>query len=252
MESEIDCTVCVATKNPRFVNRFLQALFDHADPVSLQVIVINMGEDKSLDFIVGTFPDVIIFESNVEESPAKAWNRVLQLGRGRYVAVCHDEIVLEEGSLQSLIDFLDDNPDAGLVGSQLVSWDHRLLLSAAPFPTFFSFLVSGGGLPGTEIAVTSSDLPLEVDWLPGVCLVLNGLVLDDIGFFDENFFCCESLDYCWRARRAGWHIHLFPGSEVVFRQPVFASFRVALANRLRDGFRFFYKKWLSLVFLSNN
>ena len=243
MESEIDCTVCVATKNRRYINRFLNSLFDHADPVSLQVIVVNMGAEKSLDFIADNFPDVIIFESNVEETPAKAWNRALRLGRGRYVSIWHDEALLQAAALPSLIDFLDDNPDVGLAGPQLVTLDDRPLVSAALFPSFFSLLFSGNGLVRAKFPVPEGNSPAEMDWLPGICLVVNSQAVDDIGFFDERFSCYESLEYCWRLHRAGWHVHLVPASRVAFRPPVFDFIATPWPARFQDGLFFFYKKW---------
>ena len=245
MESEIDCTVCVASKNSKNINRFLNSLFDHADPVSLQVIVVNMGAEKSLDFIGANFPDVVIFESNVEESPAKAWNRALRLGRGRYASVWRDEAMLRPAALRSLIDFLDDNPDAGLAGPQLVTLDDRPLVSAALFPSLFSLLFSGAGLTGTVFPQPEGSSPAEIEWLPSVGLVFNGQALDDIGFFDEKFSCYESLEYCWRMRRAGWHVHLIPASCIVFRPPVFDPAATPWLARFQDGLLFFYKKWFS-------
>lgn len=54
----------------------------------------------------------------------------------------------------------------------------------------------------------------KFDYLTGACLLINKKVFDTIGFFDERFFMYfEDVDFCLRAKKAGFSLVL--NSEVI-------------------------------------
>ncbi len=63
---------------------------------------------------------------------------------------------------------------------------------------------------------------IQVDHLAGAALLIKKEVFDQIGFFDERFFLYfEDLDFCLRAKRAGYRLFIDP--EVVAEHQVSAS-----------------------------
>jgi GT2 family glycosyltransferase len=71
-------------------------------------------------------------------------------------------------------------------------------------------------LPGTlitysrwrdKVAPASLAPWIDVDFLNACCLLLHRSVLETIGLFDPSFFMYgEDVDFCWRARRAGFRL----------------------------------------------
>ncbi len=58
--------------------------------------------------------------------------------------------------------------------------------------------------------------PREVDSLQGACLLIRREVFDQIGLLDEDYFMyTEEIDFCFRARKAGWNIIWLPTAEVI-------------------------------------
>src|SRR5205807_1258053 len=54
------------------------------------------------------------------------------------------------------------------------------------------------------IPYATDDRPVEVDVLPGACLMLRRRAIEQVGFLDEAFFMyLEDVDYCLRLRRSG-------------------------------------------------
>ena len=50
----------------------------------------------------------------------------------------------------------------------------------------------------------------------GACLLIRRAAYEQIGGFDEDFFMySEELDYCRRARAAGWRVHYLPAARVI-------------------------------------
>ena len=247
MESEIDCTVCLAVDASGHGRRFLDSLFRTADPVSTEVIVINTGPENELDILEKEFPSIIIFENNIRENRAKTRNRVFPLARGRYISFWQDEIILQRGCLFRLINFLDDNPAVGIAAPLLVNIDDQPLVSGGRFPSLFSWLLAGGRLPVSVKKTSQSAAQPETGWLCGAALVINPVMTEETGLFDPRFPCWEEIDLCFRARRIGWHINLVPEARAVYRYPAWQQDKQSLSREFAAGLRFFQKKWLGSI-----
>ena len=56
----------------------------------------------------------------------------------------------------------------------------------------------------------------EVDAVSGAFLMIRKEVVDAIGMLDERFFMYgEELDWCMRAKRAGWSVVYYPDAEII-------------------------------------
>jgi GT2 family glycosyltransferase len=59
------------------------------------------------------------------------------------------------------------------------------------------------------------DRERPIDWAVGAAVLLRRSAVDDIGGLDERFFMyVEDLEWCWRARRAGWEVRFEPAAVV--------------------------------------
>ena len=59
--------------------------------------------------------------------------------------------------------------------------------------------------------VPNSDPPVDVDYLPGACLLVSAEAIERAGLLDERFFCyLEDADWCVRLRAAGLRTVVVP------------------------------------------
>ena len=59
------------------------------------------------------------------------------------------------------------------------------------------------------------DDPSEVFWATGACMFVRKEVYKQLGGLDGDFFAhMEEIDFCWRAKRAGYKIMFEPSSTV--------------------------------------
>jgi len=87
-----------------------------------------------------------------------------------------------------------------------------LRVSAFRFPTALSELavesenaIVARLFPDGHVALPEDAQTRETDWISGVGMLVRRAVFDEIGGFDEGFFLYfEEVDFCRRARRAGW------------------------------------------------
>lgn len=60
------------------------------------------------------------------------------------------------------------------------------------------------------------SVPREVESTLGACLLVQRSVLAQIGLLDEDYFMySEEIDFCVRARKAGWQIWWVPQAQVI-------------------------------------
>jgi len=62
-----------------------------------------------------------------------------------------------------------------------------------------------------EVKRITNTLPQNVDYVSGCCMLIKKEVLEKIGLLDEKFFLYyEDVDFCLRARKAGFIVSLLP------------------------------------------
>jgi GT2 family glycosyltransferase len=119
--------------------------------------------------------------------------------------------------------YLDAHPSVGIAGSRLEERDGTPQRSAFRFPTVASEF-EGGLRLGLLTSVLSRFVVappvvnenVATDWVCGASMMVRRQVFDAVGFLDDGYFMYfEELDFCLRARHAGWSCAYVPASRVV-------------------------------------
>jgi N-acetylglucosaminyl-diphospho-decaprenol L-rhamnosyltransferase len=85
-----------------------------------------------------------------------------------------------------------------------------------------------------------SDVPVEPDWAGLACGWIRGEVVQQIGILDPGYFLYfDDVDYCRRARQAGWTVLYWPRARVLHYQGRSSPVEAAAAARKRRP-RYFY------------
>jgi GT2 family glycosyltransferase len=128
------------------------------------------------------------------------------LGRGaRAVLLVNSDVVVTPDCVQELERCLDAEPAAAIAGPiVLAALDPRVVTSRG-----MSYRRSSGRMRllghGTSIATLDSLPSAVVDGVSGCLMLVKREVFETIGLLDERFFFSfEDLDFCLRARRAGF------------------------------------------------
>jgi len=140
-----------------------------------------------------------------------------------YVWLLNPDTIVQAGALAALVGFLSAHPQAGIAGSKLLAEDGSAHSSARRFPSVLSELEAGMRLgvlsrllANRVVAIPPRDECHEADWVPGASMCIRREVFESIGLFDEAYFLYfEEVDFCLRARRAGWSCWYVPESRVV-------------------------------------
>jgi GT2 family glycosyltransferase len=216
-------------------------------PLEAEVIVVdNASRDGSAEMVEADFPGVTLIRSPRNGGFAYGNNQALKHCRGDAVLVLNPDTLLPVGGLRGLLAVFEAHPDAGIVGPKLLRPNGSMHLACRrsfPTPAVAFYRLSGLSrlFPRSptfgryNLTYVDADLPIEVDSVCGACMLVRRSVIERVGMLDERFFMYgEDLDWCLRARDAGWTVRYEP-SVVVQHQHGAASRQRAL----RTTFHFF-------------
>lgn len=222
---EVDVGVVTYETRDLTVNA-LRALLEGAPDVDLRLLVHdNASSDGTAEAIAAQMPQAEIEISEHNLGFAAGMNRLLARSSAPWFLALNSDAWPETGAIRRLLEVGDTHPEVAAVAPRLERPDGSLEHSTHPFPslTVAAMTALGGyrhlwprtarrlGLVGAWL----HDEPREVDWAVGAALLMRRSAIDAIGGFDPSYFMyAEDLEWCWRARRAGWAIRFEPGAVV--------------------------------------
>ena len=195
--------------------------------VKAEVFVVdNASTDGSADMVSTDFPWVRVVRSPLNGGFAYGNNLALSRARGEAILLLNPDTTLAPGTIAALLWRLDAHPEAGVIGPKLLRPDGSMHLACRrsfPTPEVAFYRIAGLSrlFPTSRrfarynLTYADPDLALEVDSVCGACLLIRRAVVERIGLLDERFFLYgEDLDWCLRAREAGWTVRYEPGVVV--------------------------------------
>jgi N-acetylglucosaminyl-diphospho-decaprenol L-rhamnosyltransferase len=160
------------------------------------------------------------------------------------VVLLNPDTVVRPGALRALLSHFESHPRAGIVGASIEDEHGRRQDSAHSFPSPRSEFVVGSqlGLARRLLRVrpfgaVAHDRSHACDWVSGACFAVRRQVFEQVGPLDEGYFLYfEEVDYCRRARAAGWECWYVADARVVHQEG--SSTGIRDSARRRPGYWF--------------
>ncbi len=254
--------VIVHYNTPDDLGRCLSSLRDQAPACTHETVVIdNASTAPGLEEVQAEFPDVSWVRNSENTGYGRGCNQGLAMLGADYHLILNPDIVVLPGALDSLLDFADRHPRAGLVGPQLLNEDGTVQESCRRFYTLGTLLLRrtflGKIFPNSRTVhrhlMRDFDhaSPRPVDWVLGGCLLVRREALDRCGPMDERFFLYfEDVDWCYRMWQCGFEVVYIPDARFVHRHRRTSargtfnrSFWLHLTSLIS-----FYEKWSLVVY----
>jgi N-acetylglucosaminyl-diphospho-decaprenol L-rhamnosyltransferase len=189
------------------------------------IVVDNGSTDGTVARVRERFPEVQLVEQG-NRGLAAGWNVGLERTSTPFVLILNADAWLTEGSLERLVAFAEQHPEAAVVGPRLLNPDGTLQRSVRGFPTLWrlatEYLFLRKLAPGSQLlngfyaGGFAHDEVREADFVMGACMLVRREAVDAVGPLDESFFLfAEETDWCYRFVQAGWKVLFFPGAECV-------------------------------------
>jgi N-acetylglucosaminyl-diphospho-decaprenol L-rhamnosyltransferase len=246
--------VGVVTWNTRDLTvEALRRLLDTPTTCELRLLVRdNASTDGTADAIASRVPEAELDRGDANLGFAGGVNTILARSDAPWFLALNSDAWPEPGAIDRMVAIAERHPRAAAVAPRLERPDGELEHSTHRFPSVGLAVAAAlgpaviGRRRARELLLEGPwghDEPCEVDWAVGAALLLRRAALDELGGLDERYFMyVEDLEWCWRARRAGWAVRFEPGAVV--RHVGNASGAQAYGDRrtaeyLRNTYRFY-------------
>jgi N-acetylglucosaminyl-diphospho-decaprenol L-rhamnosyltransferase len=226
----VDLSVVIVNWNVKeLLERSLAALATCRDPACEIIVVDNSSSDGSQEMVREQFAHVRLIASETNLGFARANNLGIASSTGRYLLLLNPDAEVGRGALEAMVTYMDAHPDIGTLGPKLLGPDGQVQPSRRRFPTlataFLESTVLQQWFPRNRVLqryyVQDKDDNEEqdTDWLVGACLLIRREAWEQVGPLDESYFMySEELDWCRRAKAAGWRVVYVPWATVVHHE----------------------------------
>lgn len=225
-----DISVIIVSYNTKdFLEKCLDSLQKNAPKkFSFEVLVVdNDSKDESVEMVKDKFSDVILIENKENVGFSKANNIGIKQAKGRYVLFLNSDTEMKEGTLDTMVSFMDEYKDAGAATCQVVMPNGKLDdASHRGFPTPWNAFCYFSGLGrlfpksmvfnGYNFAWKNLDKVHTIDALAGAFMIVRREAGEQAGWWDEDyFFYGEDVDFCYMLKQKGWNIYYVPTVSVL-------------------------------------
>ncbi len=149
------------------------------------VVVDNASGDGTVPALKAEFPGVSILERTANDGYAAGNNAGIILAleqKADFVLILNNDVVVDPGFLQPMVDCFGRHPDAGVVTckAHFAATPSRIYCTGGKFS---SLRCAGISLPDAE-----TGREQEVSFVSGCILMVKPEVFHAVGLFDERFF----------------------------------------------------------------
>jgi N-acetylglucosaminyl-diphospho-decaprenol L-rhamnosyltransferase len=212
--------IVIVTRNTREMTLrcVRSALAAGEDGLSITCAVVDNGsDDGTAEAIEHELPAATVIRNDHNAAYGRACNQGAAAGDGDYVLILNSDIVVRQGAVDRLVQFMGSSPDHVAAGGRVVNPgtdDVQIGHAVRAFPQLLSQAAQMLGLerrwPANPVSRRALGLDLDygrtqdVDQPPGSCLLCRRVDFDAVGGFDEGFFYWyEDVDLCRRLRDRG-------------------------------------------------
>jgi GT2 family glycosyltransferase len=144
-------------------------------------------------------------------------NQGMRVAKGEYFLLLNSDTIVKNRAWLKMAEFMDKNPQVGVVGCRLLNPDGSWQPSCGYFPNLpVAFLMLFAEHWLGSLVRFSPKKTKEVDWVMGAAMMIRPEVIKKAGLMDEGIFMyMDEVEWCWRIKKAGWKIIFWPGAEIV-------------------------------------
>lgn len=220
--------VIVNYRTPDLTKTCVQSLRKWQVAEDDQIIVVdNASPDDSLERIQRELPGIRLVDGGRNGGFSYGINVGFKYVTNEYLLVLNPDTYFVDDSLQRAVSLLDQRPDVGMIGLDLINPDGSRQFSARRFYSVLDII--GRRLPigkywpikarvSRHMMTSAWDQsePFEADWVMGTGFVIRKDFFERIGLMDESYFLyMEDVDLCARVWSAGAKVMCIPNARLV-------------------------------------
>lgn len=249
------CVVVVNYCTPQMLIDCLETLVPQARELGATVAVVdNASPDDSVPQLKRWISktnaaDCVNLIASRENGGFAAGNNIgIESCEAKLYLLLNSDTLLRDGALRRLTETISSQHQVGLLGPRLEWPDETPQESCFRYHRPVTQLIDSAGTGPITRLLARYDVPIRVsdqrslpEWTSFACVMIRREVFDRVGLLDDGFFMYfEDVEFCFRAREAGFEIMNDPSARVVHLRG--GSSPVKSQARLRKRLpRYFYE-----------
>ena len=213
-----DLSIALVNWNNRdYIEQCLESIETARLLLPYEIVVSDNGStDGSQHLLAERFPYVKIVQNEGNVGVARGNNQCIHNSSGRYIYILNNDTVVNRESVEAMVRFLDEHPEAGAVGGNLLNPDGTLQSSFYSFPTLLEeFLIVShiGRRLNPYFPSHNGTWPKvrAVDWISSASILVRRTAIEEVGLIDEEYFIySDETDWQYRLWQAGWKVYYLP------------------------------------------
>ncbi|MBJ6727035.1 glycosyltransferase family 2 protein [Geomesophilobacter sediminis] len=178
------------------------------------VLFDNGSTDGSAEYVRERFPWVRLVAVPQNLGFAGGNNRAFDECQGEFIVTLNNDTKVSPDFLSELVAAAEADPKIGMVAAKMLNFYQPGRIDSAGVKVAANGMGYNVGVGETDVG--QYDTPTEVFGPCAGAALYRRAMLDEVGFFDDDFFAYyEDLDLAWRGRLAGWRAVSAPGAVVL-------------------------------------
>lgn len=203
----------------------LDSLIDHSNGSKITVVD-NASTDGSAALIRDQYPSVQLIVNDTNRGFAAAVNQGISRTTDGDILLLNPDCIIKPNAIEYCLDKITNDHNFGIIGCRLRNSDGSIQGSVRRFPKASDQILILLKLhrifpnlkPLRRYFMTDFDYysAQKVDQVKGAFFMISRDLINKIGLFDERFWIWfEEVDYCRRAKLAGFSVFFTPAVEVI-------------------------------------
>lgn len=223
------------------VKSLIQNYKRNIDDKDIEIIVADNGSKDNTVPILKKTKEIKIVENKKNFGFSKGNNLGVKASVGKYILFLNSDIEVRDNSFLEMIEFMDNNPEIGILGAKLTNIDKSSQSSCGNFYTFLNLIFT---LFGADSLMRKNPTKIQkVDWVSGASLMIRRELFNKLKGFDERFFMyIEDMELCFRVKKMGFLVYFYPNIKLIHKELGSSSNRGFAILNIYRGILYFYKK----------
>ncbi|MEG3967136.1 glycosyltransferase family 2 protein [Microcoleus sp. T2B6] len=179
------------------------------------IVIDNNSSDDSVNAILQAHPTIEVYKQKSNYGCAGGRNAGVKYADNQtdYILFLDNDTEVSPKFLTYLIETAEQELTVGIVSSMILYWDNPSIAWTSGGSIDRNGIVTA--LYYNEPQSTVPNASYKVDWVPGCVLLARKSLFEEIGDFNETYFIYfEDVDWCLKAKQAGYYVVVDPRSIV--------------------------------------
>ncbi len=177
------------------------------------IVVDNASQDGSVEFIKTDYPEVAVIECDRNLGYGGGNNRGLSVAKGEFIVFLNNDTKADRHWLLHLVKAAKSSDSIGMCASKILNFDNPKIIDNTGLIIYPDGIARGRGRLQEDRG--QFDEKRDVFFPSGCAGLYRKKMLDEVGWFDEDFFLyMDDVDIGLRGRLAGWRAVFVPEAVV--------------------------------------